>query len=659
MQVNITEGGKKIQLLYVLWVLENFSDKDNTLKQDDIVEILRKKGYSTERKSVARDLKLLLDFGYKIHGIEPELDEDGNELHLKRGAIWLEREFSDEQLSLLLNSVAYNVFVEKNNKEELLNNIIYLGGKTFREKHNANSLINGGKIYQVEGTTLLNQLKAIEKAMETEKRIRFKYASKLKREGDSFVYEKNKEYVVSPYWVVSKNGNLYLVCFNHSENRIWNCRIDKIREVEVIKSSATPKKDTELKDTSVGDYVSKHPNMFTGDAISIELKVNKTRMGHVYETFRDVTFINETEDYLTVKVTCGELDMFYWAIQYGGFVEVLKPQSLRDKIRVHIESLAFNYKAKEGDKYSEAIRNAIRTKVLDLSGIDLTGKKEHFGLKTIKKVYLSNNNIDNVDFLRDYHWLQELQLENNNVTDLTCLSGLRGLRKVTLKNLKLKKLDFVHDKYFSKLFLDLDRETDYSALLNIRNKDCLIFADRCEMYSSIPWQEFINEKIKFAFEREISKVEETENEVLVKFVKPFIFEKFPFNFLKYAFGNWAIKPDKIVEVENAVDKVFDKFTNNEKRYLEVCYKQRITNKKEIIENLVISEKEYDEITNEIEEKIKRSQICDDLREFFIDGALKGDFSEADRLLNNIELSENLEKIEKARKRKFEKSLKIN
>ena len=108
MQVNITEGGKKMQLLYVLWVLENFSDEYHTLKQDDIVKILADRGYDAERKSIARDLKLLLDFGYKIHGIEPELDDDGNELPMKRGAIWLEREFSDEKLSWLMNSIKYN-----------------------------------------------------------------------------------------------------------------------------------------------------------------------------------------------------------------------------------------------------------------------------------------------------------------------------------------------------------------------------------------------------------------------------------------------------------------------------------------------------------------------------------------------------------------------
>ncbi len=640
MQVNITEGGKKIQLLYVLWVLENFSDREHTLKQDDIVAILEERGYLTERKSIARDLKLLFDFGYKIHGIEPELDEDGNELPMKRGAIWLEREFSDEQLSLLLNSVAYNVFVEKTNKEELLNNIISLGSKTFKEKHNAKSLINGGRIYQVEGTALLNQLKVIEKAMESEKRIRFKYASKLKRDGNTFVYEKNKEYVVSPYWIVSKNGNLYLVCFNHGENKIWNCRIDKIKEVEVIKSSSTPKTDTELKDISVGTYVSKHPNMFTGDPISIELKVDKSRIGHIYETFSDVTIIQETEEYIMVKVICGELDMFYWAIQYGGFVEVLKPQSLREKIRIHIEGLAFNYKMKDGDKYSEAIRNAIRTRVLDLSGIDLTDKKEHYDLKRITKVYLSNNNIDNVDFLKEYYSLQELCLENNPITDLSVLSNLKGLKDLTLSNLKLKNIDFVAGKYFNNLVLDLGKETDFSALAKINSKKVKI-GGSSYYNSSIPHTELEKLKIEceyFDVEPEAPKVAD------IKIFK----DNYPFNFLDDAFGCWSIMPEKIKETQKEVEKVFDKFNSLEKKYLELYYKERIINLEDIRKTLKISQRECEKLRDAIKSKIVHPSINGELKKYFVEGALEGKFQNSDVIFSYINLTEALEKSKKTK-----------
>lgn len=641
MQVNISEGGTKIQLLYVLWVLENFSDESNTLKQDDIVDILEKKGYHTERKSVARDLKLLLDFGYKIHGIEPEIDEDGNELPMKRGAIWLEREFSDEQISLLLNSVAYNVFVEKNNKEELLNNIISLGSKTFKEKHSPKSLLNGGRIYQVEGATILNQLKVIEKAIENEKRLRFKYASKLKREGNNFVYQKDKEYVVSPYWIVSKNGNLYLVCYNHGANKIWNCRIDKIKEVEVIKSSAIPKTDTELKDISVGDYVSKHPNMFTGSPISIELKVEKDKIGHVCDTFDNVITISETEEFITVKVTCGELDMFYWAIQYGGYVEVLKPQSLREKIRIHIESLAFNYKAKEGDKYSEAIRNAIRTRTLDLSGIDLVGKKEHFGLKRITKVYLSNNNIDNVDFLKEYYSLQELCLENNPVTDLSCLNELKGLKGLTLSNLNLKNIDFVAGKYFSNLVLDLGKETDFSALAKINCKKVKIGGSSYYNYS-IPHTELEKSKIEceyFDVEPEAPKVAD------IKIFR----DNYPFNFLDDAFGSWSIIPEKIEETKKEIENVFSKFNAVEKRYLELYYKERIMNIEDIRKILKISQRECDKLRDTINSKIVHPSINGELKKYFMEGALEGKFQNTDIIFSYINLTEALEKKQKTNK----------
>lgn len=634
MEVRIQEGGTKIQLLYVLWVLENFSDENNTLKQDDIVNILEKRGYHTERKSVAKDLERLLEFGYKIHGVAPELDEDGNELPMKRGAIWLEREFSDEQLSLLLNSVAYNVFVEKSNKEELLNNIISLGSKTFKEKHSAKSLVNGGRIYQVEGRTLLEQLKVIEKAIETEKKIRFKYASKLKREGNSFVYEKNKEYLVSPYWIVSKNGNLYLVCYDHDTNDIWNCRIDKIKDVEITKATLTDKNNTELKDISVGTYVSKHPNMFTGDPISIELMVDKTRIGHVCDAFDKVTPLSETEDYITVQVTCGELDMFYWAVQYGGFVEVIKPQSLREKIRIHIERMSFNYKVREGDKYSLAIKNAIRTNVLDLSGIDLQGKTEHYELRHVEKVYLSNNNIDNVDFLKEYYGLHELYLENNPITDINVLANLHGLRTIILRNLNLNNIDFIKDKNFNKLELDLDRDTDLSALAKTNSKKVQL-SQTCAYNQTIPWGDLDKNGIKVEVDWESEENDKKGSE--------FIRYQFPFNFLYEMLGSWHVDPSKLKELEIAVYDAFNKFDKSEQKYLDLRYKKCINSNKDISKALCISEKECENLYAGIKERIEITSICEEFKNYFVPNAINGKIKNMDKIRNFFELNKILVK----------------
>ena len=78
MIMNFGAGGNKAQAFYVLWVLENYSDENHFLKQDEIVDILIRNGHFTERKSVARDLNLLAELGFNIHGVLPELDEDGN-----------------------------------------------------------------------------------------------------------------------------------------------------------------------------------------------------------------------------------------------------------------------------------------------------------------------------------------------------------------------------------------------------------------------------------------------------------------------------------------------------------------------------------------------------------------------------------------------------
>lgn len=634
MKVRIQEGGKKIQLLYVLWVLENFSDENKTLKLGDIVKLLADRGYHTDRRSVSRDLRLLQNFGYKIRGCELKPDKNGKKIPMKRGAIWLEREFSDEQLSLLLNFVVYNGFIEKNNKEKLLNSIISLGGKTFKEKHNAESLINGGRICHVEGATILNQLKIIEKAIEDEKKIRFKYASKLKREENNFIYEKEKEYVVSPYWIVSKNGNLYLVCLNHDENQICNCRIDKIKEVEMINASATSKQHTELKDTSVGVYVAEHPNMFTGTPKSIKLKVDKDKIGYVKETFGDFATVQESENYIIVEVTCGELDMFYWAVQYGGFVEVLEPQTLREQIRIYIERVVFNYKARENDKYSLAIKNAIRTKVLDLSGIDLTGKTEHYGLRSVEKVYLSNNNIDNVDFLKDYVSLNELHLENNAVTDISLLANRHGLRTVILRNLKLKNIDFVKDRYFEHLELDLGREVDLSALGKAKAEK-ITLGQNCAYNATVPWDGWEEKKKK-----EIENAIDWDKE---KDVDSSITSQFPFNFLYDMFGSWHVEPSKLKDLQVAINKGFTKFDEKEQKYLDLRYKQCIISNKDVGKMLGISEKECKNILVGIKERVEITGVCDDLKNYFIPNALNGKINLFDKVWNYVELDEALEK----------------
>ena len=632
MKVNITEGGKKIQLLYVLWVLENFSDKDNTLKQDDIVAILEKRGYHTERKSVARDLKLLFDFGYKIHGIEPELDEDGNELPMKRGAIWLEREITDEKLSWLMNSIKYNAFMDESQKKEFIESLISLGSKTFQNNNGAKTMVDGGRIFHVEGSSLFKQLSEIDKAIALGKKIRYTY-SKLKRNGSKFVYEDGKEYTVSPYWIIVNKGNTYLVCYNHGEDKIWHARVDKMKDVNMINSYALPKTETELKEIDVGDYVTKHPLMFSGGNISVELKIDKNQIIRLVEAFGDnFTTLKETEDSLTVKVYAGELDMFHWAIQYGGFVEILSPQKLRDDIRYHIETMMFKYQCGDGDKYTEAIRLARSRRILNLEGIDLAGKTKHLNLKNVRTILLSNNKIDNVDFLKNMPSLTYVSIKNNPITDLSALKECKSIVRLELENLKVKDIEPIADLPIENLHLALGKNEDLSAVYKLKKLRWLRVSEICADYNgtlSSDWDEFEKRGVRTLIcERECDNINTN--------ASTYINAYYPYNLLKSIFGRAKLWVGSHNEISLAVDNFIEKFTDKEKAYLDLIYKQRVSNR-DARKTLALSDSEIRDLHNGILKKFRNPLFTDSLEKFIEEEDLHRNYDLRDSIKRKKEI----------------------
>ena len=84
----------KLYILYLLEILQKYSDQDHPLMQKDIAAIMeRDYGVTCERKSITRNLGNLLDMGYDI-------------VHLERKGYYLaNRPFEDSELRLLIDSV--------------------------------------------------------------------------------------------------------------------------------------------------------------------------------------------------------------------------------------------------------------------------------------------------------------------------------------------------------------------------------------------------------------------------------------------------------------------------------------------------------------------------------------------------------------------------
>ena len=61
---------KKLTILFVLKALESFSSKQNPLSQIVIAKGLELYGIKCDRKTIARDIRALREFGYDIQKVE-------------------------------------------------------------------------------------------------------------------------------------------------------------------------------------------------------------------------------------------------------------------------------------------------------------------------------------------------------------------------------------------------------------------------------------------------------------------------------------------------------------------------------------------------------------------------------------------------------------
>ena len=96
---------------------------------------------------------------------------------------------------------------------------------------------------------------------------------------------------------------------------------------------------------SLPKHMEEHIYMFSGPSVQVKMRVRENMMGALIDWFgKKFRIVQETEDGLIISVACNKLAMRYWALQYGEYVEILEPESLRDEIREVVDCMASFYR---------------------------------------------------------------------------------------------------------------------------------------------------------------------------------------------------------------------------------------------------------------------------------------------------------------------------
>ena len=590
---------KKFAPLYILQILEAHTNENKRITYEGIKEKLAEDGFIMDRKAIARHVQDLTEIGYKIHGALPEYDEKGKPVKNKRG-VWLEKTFSDENLQMLIDSVLFSKYIKEEDAKALIGKIREMGSDTFRRKNKGIAKVSS--VYHARHVDFFKELNAIQQAIAHEKKLAFSYG-KFKPTSEGFVFE-GKPKTVDPYHLAFSNGRYYLIAYVEEKKEIGHFRVDKICKAKTLDLPAKPISDTSLKGVSIGEYLLSHPYLFTGMAERVTFRVDSEQIGHVFDTFGESFRVcGSDKRTTTISVNCNPEDAYYWALQFGGCVEVLEPQELRERLRIAVEEMSMRYLDGNKDRYFEAIRKSENNGDLDLTGVKLAGLNQHYRLN-VKHLTLSDNAIDDISFVKNYNNLYLVWLYNNPIADLSPLSGCDKVHSVRLKNLDVQDLSALAKmKDLRSLDLEQCENVDGSAVYQMET------LQRLHICGSVKNLD-VTELKKLRPNLDVTVYEARGRMDFVKCVCT----EYPLNVLQEALGYNTVFVGDEEEALEAVEEVLLRLPAEEREVATLVFKEKL-GEAEISNRLKISVDEISRLKNSYMKKLKHKAYNRGLERF--------------------------------------------
>ncbi len=345
---------KKLLILNILDILRKYSDEDHRLSQKDIAEILKTEyDMTADRKAIRRNILNLMDCGYNIEYSEsirmvsnPKTGEP--EENYLWSDFYLERNFTDGELRLLIDSLLFSKHIPYSQCKELVGKLESLSNVYFRSRVKHIARLPDDK---TDNKQLFLNIELLDEAISRGRKVSFKY---LEYSTDKRPHIKKRPdgtervYIISPYQMAAKEGKYYLICNYDKYDDISNYRLDRITDLRILSEPVKPfgkLKWANGRTLDLATYMKEHPYMYASDKVRAVFRVAKPMVSDVIDLFgTDVAFSDEDDTGVTVTVFASEMAMEQFAMNFAPDVTVLEPQRLRDKVKGDLTRALEKYK---------------------------------------------------------------------------------------------------------------------------------------------------------------------------------------------------------------------------------------------------------------------------------------------------------------------------
>jgi len=329
------ERNTKQKLLYILDILNKESDEKHIISMRELEERLESLGISSQRKSIARDIAELKEFGYDISTFEEN----------RKGNFMRSRTFEESELRILIDAVLSSKCITIKKSKELIKKLETLTSEYAVERLWSQIYVDDR--IKCSNEEIYYNIDKINKAISENRKITFNYYTYDIEKG-WIPCKDGKEYELSPYGLAWHEDFYYLIGLHEKYSDFAHYRVDRMRNVSISKEMRKAAKYIpQCKNGfNTADYMKKTFKMFSGETIRVELLFNNCYLNKAVDRFgENANFIkvNDNNFKLTIEANLSE-GLISWILQFGAKVEVLYPESLREEIKKRALELVELYK---------------------------------------------------------------------------------------------------------------------------------------------------------------------------------------------------------------------------------------------------------------------------------------------------------------------------
>ena len=337
-------------IFQLLTILREETDDQHRMSQQTLSDrMLTRYGVKLNRRTLKSYLDDLMEAGFPLNTSKRQrLLPDGSE-EIMQTDWYLEPQFEISELRLLCDLLSGMPAVPSAQREALTEKLIRFAPPSFPRAQLQKPVTY---LHTLPAQQMMFSVEMLCEAMRRDCMVSFQYGSyvlndegipelrpRLREDGSV------REYLVSPYEIVVSHGRYYLICCKEPYRICSNYHVDRMMEMQLHEDfSRLPFGELEVQ-TPHPQQLAEQLYMYSGASEEVCFLADSRILSDILDWFgSDIRIVAaERSDQLRITVQVHPTAMQHWALQYGKYVTVLSPESLRSEIAQIASDLAVRY----------------------------------------------------------------------------------------------------------------------------------------------------------------------------------------------------------------------------------------------------------------------------------------------------------------------------